>query len=55
MTRSSRAGASSPLLVPAIVLPYLANSTGWIFTEIGRAPWIVFGLHEDRRAASRQP
>ena len=32
------------LLVPAIVLPYLANSAGWIFTEIGRAPWIVFGV-----------
>jgi len=32
------------LLVPAIVLPYVANSAGWIFTEIGRVPWIVFGL-----------
>jgi len=32
------------LLVPAMALPYVAHSTGWIFTEIGRAPWIVFGL-----------
>jgi cytochrome d ubiquinol oxidase subunit I len=32
------------VLVPAIALPYVANSAGWIFTEIGRAPWIVFGL-----------
>jgi cytochrome d ubiquinol oxidase subunit I len=32
------------LLVPAIALPYISNSAGWIFTEIGRAPWIVFGL-----------
>jgi len=32
------------LLVPAITLPYVANSAGWIFTEIGRAPWIVFGV-----------
>jgi cytochrome bd ubiquinol oxidase subunit I len=32
------------LLVPAIVLPYVANTSGWIFTEIGRAPWIVFGV-----------
>jgi len=32
------------VLVPAIVLPYVANSAGWIFTEIGRVPWIVFGL-----------
>lgn len=31
----------------AIVLPLLplaANSFGWIFTEMGRQPWIVFGL-----------
>jgi len=26
------------------VLPYVANTSGWIFTEIGRAPWIVFGV-----------
>jgi cytochrome d ubiquinol oxidase subunit I len=32
------------LLAPAIVLPYVGNSAGWIFTEIGRAPWIVFGV-----------
>jgi len=32
------------LLVPAIVLPYVGNSAGWIFTEIGRVPWIVFGV-----------
>jgi cytochrome d ubiquinol oxidase subunit I len=42
-----RIGASPRLLaflVPAMVLPYVANSAGWIFTEIGRVPWIVFGL-----------
>ncbi|MBX0326247.1 cytochrome ubiquinol oxidase subunit I [Oscillochloris sp. ZM17-4] len=32
------------LLIPGIGLPYLANATGWIFTEMGRQPWIVFGL-----------
>jgi len=25
-------------------LPLLANSLGWVFTEFGRQPWIVFGL-----------
>jgi cytochrome bd ubiquinol oxidase subunit I len=40
------------LLVPALVLPYVANSSGWIFTEIGRAPWIVFGLMKIEDAAS---
>jgi cytochrome d ubiquinol oxidase subunit I len=28
----------------AIALPYFANTAGWIMTEVGRAPWIVFGL-----------
>jgi cytochrome bd ubiquinol oxidase subunit I len=32
------------LLPFAIGLPYLANSTGWLMTEWGRQPWIVFGL-----------
>jgi cytochrome d ubiquinol oxidase subunit I len=27
-----------------VLLPLLANSAGWIFTEMGRQPWIVFGL-----------
>jgi cytochrome d ubiquinol oxidase subunit I len=31
-----------PLLLPFI--PVLANSFGWIFTETGRQPWLVFGL-----------
>ena len=25
-------------------LPLLANSLGWLFTEMGRQPWIVYGL-----------
>jgi len=40
------------LLVPAMVLPYVANSSGWIFTEIGRVPWIVFGLMKIQDAVS---
>lgn len=28
----------------AIALPYIANSAGWLLTEIGRIPWIVYGL-----------
>ncbi len=27
-----------------IILPYIANSTGWILTEMGRQPWVVYGL-----------
>ncbi len=28
----------------SIALPYLANSMGWIMTEVGRQPWVVYGL-----------
>jgi cytochrome bd ubiquinol oxidase subunit I len=27
-----------------LILPYLANASGWILTEMGRQPWIVYGL-----------
>jgi len=31
--------------MPALlILPYLANASGWILTEMGRQPWIVQGL-----------
>lgn len=36
----------------AIGLPYLANSTGWIFTEVARQPWIVFGVLKTQDAIS---
>jgi cytochrome d ubiquinol oxidase subunit I len=29
--------------VAALFLPFAANSAGWIFTEMGRQPWLVFG------------
>lgn len=34
------------------LLPLLANSTGWIFTEMGRQPWSVFGLMTTAQAVS---
>ena len=40
-------GSRRWLIRAAIVLPLLplaANSLGWIFTEMARQPWIVFGL-----------
>jgi cytochrome bd ubiquinol oxidase subunit I len=30
--------------VAALFLPFAANSAGWIFTEMGRQPWLVFGV-----------
>ncbi|NWG16756.1 MAG: cytochrome ubiquinol oxidase subunit I [Chloroflexi bacterium] len=40
------------LLPLAIFLPYLANTTGWLLTELGRQPWIVFGLQRVENAVS---
>jgi cytochrome d ubiquinol oxidase subunit I len=28
----------------AIALPYLANTAGWLLTELGRYPWVVYKL-----------
>ncbi len=35
-----------------ILLPYLANISGWVVTEIGRQPWIVQGLLKVQDAVS---
>jgi cytochrome d ubiquinol oxidase subunit I len=40
------------LLIWSIVLPYLANSSGWLFAEVGRQPWAVFGLMKVDAAVS---
>ena len=29
----------------SVSLPFIANATGWIFTEVGRQPWTVFGVY----------
>jgi cytochrome d ubiquinol oxidase subunit I len=36
----------------AAPLPVLAISVGWLFTEMGRQPWIVFGLFKTADAVS---
>ncbi|MCL2552614.1 MAG: cytochrome ubiquinol oxidase subunit I [Actinomycetia bacterium] len=35
-----------------MVFPLLANSWGWIFTETGRQPWVVYGVLRTRDAVS---
>jgi cytochrome d ubiquinol oxidase subunit I len=39
-------------LTIAIILPYIANTTGWLLTETGRQPWIVYGLMKTENAVS---
>ncbi|MBS1677471.1 MAG: cytochrome ubiquinol oxidase subunit I [Actinobacteria bacterium] len=40
------------LAVPAVALPFIASATGWMFTEMGRQPWVVFGLLKTNEANS---
>jgi len=37
----------------AIILPYVACELGWILAEMGRQPWIVYGLLKTKDAVSR--
>lgn len=32
------------LLLFMVIVPYAANTAGWIMAEAGRQPWVVFGL-----------
>ena len=36
----------------AIPLPYLACECGWMLTEVGRQPWVVYGLMKTSQAVS---
>ncbi|MDR3588383.1 MAG: cytochrome ubiquinol oxidase subunit I [Negativicutes bacterium] len=36
----------------SLPVPYIANSTGWLVAEMGRQPWIVFGLQRVDQAVS---
>lgn len=39
-------------MVFAISLPFIANSFGWLMTEVGRQPWVVFGVMKTEDAVS---
>ncbi len=40
------------LLMYCIPLPYVALALGWTVTEVGRQPWIVYGMMKTSDAAS---
>jgi cytochrome d ubiquinol oxidase subunit I len=40
------------LAIAMPILPVAANAFGWLFTEMGRQPWAVFGLMTTERAVS---
>jgi cytochrome d ubiquinol oxidase subunit I len=35
-----------------LFLPYICNTTGWVLTEMGRQPWVVYGLMKTENAVS---
>jgi cytochrome d ubiquinol oxidase subunit I len=49
ITEQSRFLKVLPWLIP---LPYLANELGWTIAELGRQPWIVYGLMKTSDAVS---
>ncbi|RIJ63026.1 cytochrome ubiquinol oxidase subunit I [Rummeliibacillus sp. POC4] len=40
------------VLLVSIALPFIANTAGWIMTEIGRQPWTVFGYYTTAQSIS---
>ncbi len=40
------------LLMLAFPFPYIANTAGWMTAELGRQPWLVYGLFRTREGAS---
>lgn len=40
------------LLVLSVLLPQIANQLGWLSAEVGRQPWIVYGLLRTRDGLS---
>lgn len=41
------------LMLYAIPVPYLANQLGWLVAEVGRQPWIVYGVLRTSDAVSQ--
>jgi len=40
------------VLLLALPFPYIANTAGWMSAELGRQPWVVYGLLHTREGAS---
>ncbi len=40
------------IAVISVATPFLANSFGWIFTEMGRQPWVVYGVMTTQQGVS---
>jgi cytochrome d ubiquinol oxidase subunit I len=40
------------LLMTCVPLPYIANTAGWFTAELGRQPWLIYGLMHTAHGAS---
>lgn len=50
--RLERSRAMLWVLMLAFPLPYIANTVGWMTAELGRQPWLVYGLFRTAQGAS---
>ena len=41
------------VLMLAMPFPYIANHAGWVVAEVGRQPWVVYGVQRSVEATSR--
>jgi len=41
-------------LMLALPFPFIANTAGWITAEVGRQPWLIYGLMRTRAGVSSQ-
>ena len=41
------------ILMLAFPFPYIANTLGWMTTELGRQPWLIYGLFHTRDGYSK--
>ena len=42
------------ILMLALPFPYIANTAGWITAEVGRQPWLIYGLMRTSEGVSPQ-
>jgi cytochrome bd ubiquinol oxidase subunit I len=41
------------LLMLAFPFPYIANTLGWMTAELGRQPWLIYGVFPTREGYSK--
>ena len=41
------------VLMLALPFPYIANTAGWMTAELGRQPWLIYGLMRTAQGSRR--